>query len=103
MIFKARSQTLDIKTHRKWKYSDNLCSGCKIKEETGQEVLVCKNLKEKNNDSARDANYSDFYSIDVSDIVKNGKILQNNLRRRQEILESGVTWTFEVELLDLFD
>ena len=91
LIFKAKSQTLDIKTHRKWKYSDNLCSGCKLKEETGQEILVCKNFKEKNNDSTRDANYSDFYSIDVSDIVKTGKILQNNLRRRQEILESGVT------------
>ena len=68
-----------------------MCSGCKLKEETGQEILVCKKFKEKNNDRTRDADYSDFYSIDVSDIVKTGKILQNNLRRRQEILESGVT------------
>ena len=27
-IFKARSQTLDIKMQKKWKYEDKLCIGC---------------------------------------------------------------------------
>ena len=35
--------------------------------------------------------YSDFYSDNIDDIVKTGKILQNNLKRRNEILETGVT------------
>ena len=47
VIFKARSQTLDIKTQRKWKYADNLCTGCSVKEETGQEILVCEQFNDK--------------------------------------------------------
>ena len=31
-IFKARGQTLNIKTQKKWKYSDKICTGCNIKE-----------------------------------------------------------------------
>ena len=88
LIFKARSQTLDIKTHKKWKYADNLCSGCKVKEETGQEILECKKLNDNCNGSVK---YSDFYSENISDIIMTGKILQKNLKRRQEILETGVT------------
>ena len=34
-IFKARSQTLDIKTQKKWKYEDAWCTGCENREETG--------------------------------------------------------------------
>ena len=34
LIFKSKSQT-----KRKWKYADNLCTGCKLMEETGQEIL----------------------------------------------------------------
>ena len=30
LIFKARSQSLDIKTQQKWKYADSICIGCKI-------------------------------------------------------------------------
>ena len=40
-IFKARSKKLDIKMQKKWKYEDKLCSGCKVREETGDEILSC--------------------------------------------------------------
>ena len=101
MIFKARSQTLDIKTQRKWKYTDNLCTGCNVKEETGQEILVCEQFNDKNRTNNESAKYSDIYSENVIDIVETGKILQNNLKRRQELLEAGVTWKVDVWLLDL--
>ena len=91
LIFKARSQTLDIKTQRKWKYTDNLCTGCNVKEETGQKILVCEQFNDKNSTNNDSAKYSHIYSDNVIDIVKTGKILQNNLKRRQEILEAGVT------------
>ena len=91
MIFKARYQTIDIKTHKKWKYADNLCSGCNVKEETGQEILECKKLNDKSYNCNGTVKYSDFYSENISDIIMTGKILQNNLKRRQEILETGVT------------
>ena len=38
LIFKARGKTLDIKLHKKWKYDDILCSGCKINQESGKEI-----------------------------------------------------------------
>ena len=91
LIFKARSQTLDIKTQRTWKYSDNLCTGCNLKEETGQQILVCDQFNGRNITSNDSAKYSDIYSENVIDIVKTGKILRYNLKRRQEILEAGVT------------
>ena len=91
LIFKARSQTLDIKTQRKWKYADILCTGCLLKEETGQEILLCKKLNDKNMTSNESVMYSDFYSDNIYDIVKTGKRLQDNLKRRNEILEAGVT------------
>ena len=91
LIFKARSKTLDIKTQRKWKYTDILCSGCRIDEESGQEILSCKVLSDKNMTRYDTVMYSDFYSDNIDDIVQTGKILQNNLKRRNEILETGVT------------
>ena len=75
----------------KWKYADTLCTGCNLKEETGQEILVCDQFNDKNIICNVSAKYSDFYSDNVIDIVKTGKILRNNLKRRQEILEAGVT------------
>ena len=29
---------------KKWKYDDKSCSGCKINEETGEEIMRCKDL-----------------------------------------------------------
>ena len=34
LIFKARGRNLDIKDHKKWKYSDDICLGCHINTET---------------------------------------------------------------------
>ena len=45
-IFKARVQSLDIKCQKKCKYSDNICIGCNIREETGEEILNCSFLGE---------------------------------------------------------
>ena len=46
IIFKARSKTLDIKSQKKWKYVDQLCSGCLINGESGEEMLRCKSFGE---------------------------------------------------------
>ena len=31
LIAQARAKTLEIKTHKSWKYEDKLCAGCEIK------------------------------------------------------------------------
>ena len=41
-IAKARAKTLDLKTQKGWKYEDKLCSGCNIREESGDEILTCE-------------------------------------------------------------
>ena len=47
LIFKAKSKTLDIKTQKKWKYADTKFIGCKNKEESGDEILICENLSKE--------------------------------------------------------
>ena len=41
-IAKARAKTLELKTHKSWKYDDKLCSGCNTREESGDEILTCE-------------------------------------------------------------
>ena len=41
LVFKWRSQTLDLKTHLTYKYSDALCRSCKLREETPDHALNC--------------------------------------------------------------
>ena len=41
VIFSLRSKTLDIKTWQPWKYFDNLCVLCELKEETISHFLNC--------------------------------------------------------------
>ena len=80
LIFKARSQTLDKKTQRKWKYADKICIGCRVKEESGDEILICDILNKVNRQENKPIGYDWFYSENVCDIVKVGKIMQNGLK-----------------------
>ena len=45
VIFSLRSQTLDIKTWQPWKYFDNLCVLCELKEETISHFLSCNSYE----------------------------------------------------------
>ena len=61
LIFKARSQTLDIKSQQKWRYADSTCIGCKIREESGEEILICGELNYENSVAVVQMNYEWFY------------------------------------------
>jgi hypothetical protein len=63
-IFKARAKTLDIKTHKGWKYDDKTCE-----EETGNEILSCFYFGEEI--PTKPLHYDMFYgdSCSVSDMV----------------------------------
>ena len=91
LIFKARSQTLDVKMQKKWKYADLTCIGCRKTEESGGEIMICESLNNENREADIIVKYDWFYSYDINDIVKAGKILQDGLKRRQDILETGIT------------
>ena len=91
LIFKARSQTLDIKMQRKWMYADKICIGCQKMEESGDEIMVCKNLNSENRAADFPVRYDCFYSRNIIDLVKAGKVLNNGLKGRQKKLKTGIT------------
>ena len=49
MIYKAMTQTLDIKTHKRWKYDNNICIACHEKEETIE--VMCTYLRDNNEET----------------------------------------------------
>ena len=91
IIFKARSKTLDIKLQKRWKYEDLLCIGCKVQEESGNEIMLCEVLNNENKMSEIPVNYNCFFSENIKDVVKAGKVLKKGLKRRSDILETGIT------------
>ena len=90
-IFKARSKTLDIKVQKRWKYADLICVGCKLLEESGDEIMLCEVLNNQNKISEFPVTYDWFFSQNIQDVVKAGKVVSDGLKRRQEILETGIT------------
>ena len=91
LIFKARSKTLDIKEHKKWKFQDLLCVGCKQNEETGLEILTCINFNNKiSSKNDKGITYDWFYSENTNRKIEAGKLLESRLKERQEILDQSV-------------
>ena len=41
LVFKARGRTLEIKSHKRWKFDDYVCVGCGKNEETEEEFVSC--------------------------------------------------------------
>ena len=82
-IFKGRSKTLDIKVQKKWRYEDIKCSGCRINDETGDEMLNCKSFGE--NDS--EMPYDWFYSDSVEQQISVAKTMMKKLKMRQKLRE----------------
>ena len=87
LIFKSRSMSLDIKMNKRWKYADVLCVGCSEKEETMDELMLCKVLNYDNSVSKKPAKFKDFFSGNVKDLVKAGMEVQKSWKKRKGILE----------------
>ena len=85
LIFKARSMTLNIKTQKKWKYKDDICIGCGLNTEDGDEILKCKQYSDGENDEK--ISYSWFFSGNSSDMAKVANVLLKNLKKRDKIME----------------
>ena len=68
---------------KRWKYDDTLCSGCKVKEETGEEILMCSSFGE----NIENVTYSWFYKDCVNDQISEAKVLMKRLKRREKIRE----------------
>ena len=77
---------MDIKAQKKWKYEDKLCIGCSMKDETGEEILLCRKLSDTNNENEQ-MNYNWFYENSINDMVKVAKNLSERLKNRQKIID----------------
>ena len=80
LIFKARGQTLDIKTQKKWRYSDNVCTGCDLNLETIEEILTCSGLikHDEVEEIGRDESFLDIVMVAIR--------LKKRLKVRQQII-----------------
>ena len=85
-IFKARSQTLDIKTQKKWKYDDKACVGCNVREETGEEILNCWYFGK--DEQTKPITYDMFYGA-ISDMIMVANVMMKKLKVRENILDNG--------------
>ena len=79
------------KNTTKWKYTDSSCIGCKIKEESGDKLLICNKLSKENSVAEKRVYYNLFYSNNVANVGIAGKLMETALKERQTIMEAGVT------------
>ena len=87
-IFKARSMTLNIKTHKKWKYKDILCVGCGVNNETGDEIISCTGLRDEKNDNVTKPIFYDLlFDGTTSEMAEVAKVLMKRLKRREKIID----------------
>ena len=88
IIFKARSLTLDIKLHKKWKFKDTVCVGCGEREESGEEILKCDGFdKEREEEISNEMNYNNFFDGTSSQMVEMAQLLKKRLKVREKIME----------------
>jgi hypothetical protein len=88
-IFKARSMTLNIKTQKSWKYSDSICVGCGVNEETGDEVISCSGFtdnKEKE-ENIPIKSYQLFFDGKVTEMSEVAKVMMRKLKVRDKLLD----------------
>ena len=77
VIFQIRSGTFDIKAWKPWKYGDNLCVMCQLKEENIYHFFKCESYKSET------INYEDIYENNADLQVKVAK----EAKKRQQTRE----------------
>ena len=89
LIFEARGRNLNIKEHKRWKYEDALCVGCKENSESENELLSCPGFSESNEVSNEEIFYSLVFGDKVSEMVKVTRVIRKRLKIREKLMENG--------------
>ena len=86
LILKARGRNIDIKGHKKWKFDDDICVGCQLRQECEQELVDCPGFK---SDEIRqeDIEFSVVFGQNSSEMFKLALIIQSRLKMRKKILD----------------
>ena len=78
---------LDIKSQKKWKYSDEICVGCNKNEESESEIINCAGFSESESSLTKQISYDWFYSQVTSDIIIVANYVRKRLKIRTRIME----------------
>ena len=84
VIFSLRSKTLDIKTWQPWKYFDNLCVLCELKEETISHFFNCNTYDE----TPQENMWEDIKGDYVERQFEIAKIVRDRLEKRKKHIEN---------------
>ena len=87
IIFKARGKNLEIKMHKKWRYSDVICVGCGEKVESEEELLLCDGFLGNKEIPTENIKYSWLFGSSVSLMVKVAKSIEMRLKVRKSLIE----------------
>ena len=82
MIFSIRSQTLDIKEWKPWKYEDNLCIKCSIFAETMDHFVSCVSYEKET-----ETNWRDIFEDNIKRQKQIGRFVQKRYTLRQDIID----------------
>jgi hypothetical protein len=97
VIFKARAMCLDIKTHKKWKYKDDICIGCGKKSETVEEFLSCNAYKDKNSENV--VEYDWVFTGSAKEMFDLAKVVSRRLKVRENYWKKLLEEKENVEIL----
>ena len=75
--------------HKRWKYEDTLCFGCKKNSESGNELLSCPGFNESNEIINEEISYSLVFGDKASEKVKVAKVIRKRLKVREKLMENG--------------
>ena len=89
-LFQCRTNDIDVKANRPWKYDDLICISCRNTNtntntiESQIHILHCETLVRNNNKISYLPTYGDLYSEDVQEQIYISNIIFENMRIRQE-------------------
>ena len=88
LIYKARRMCLCFKTHKKWKYKDDICVRCELHSETGDLFIYCSGYgEEKFEKEIKDMQYNIFFYGLSSEMHILAKLITRRLQIREKMLE----------------
>jgi hypothetical protein len=74
------------KMKKKWKYEDKNCIGCKVREESGEEILTCWFFGRE--PMVKPVQYGMFYGA-LSDMLLVANCMMKKMKARQTIIDNG--------------
>ena len=88
-LFQCMVQDIDVRSNRKWKYSEHFCISCndKFQEETQLHILNCPKLLPRNELVPYIPDYSELFSNEIEEQIYISNIIRENMRIRESIAQ----------------